>query len=466
LDYEAEDIDIVIGNPPYVENKKILEKEFKKKLKQNFDSAYKLFDLSVVFIEKSLKLLKNRDGCLSFITTNKFLSADYGVKIREILLRNTEIKEIINVSSLPIFKSTAAYPIILFVKKEKNRSNLISIKKFDTIDDIKRSIFTNIIEFAQSSIYQFPSLVIPLSENVELIEELYSKFSVLSEIFKDLKIIYRPYGFIEWAKNAKYLTQTITSTKDLLLLGTGNVGRYFIDFNKHIRIAQKRYQRPIYAYNEIFKEIWKDLSDEKLIFREIAKDLSFVYDPGVFTNLTGLYFLRVPSLNTNQLFSLLAILNSDLVNKLFKSIYGTLHMSGGYLRINGSFIKKIPIPELLPDSLSRISKVIHFLTQLKHEILHKTLNNSNDIISINFLKKSLARLHFLSDSIVNHLYNIPEKDSNIEMILEITENIPNIEFKFINTYYTHEQFKTYSKDELNTNYEKIKKWYLNLYHEI
>ncbi|NVM18301.1 MAG: Eco57I restriction-modification methylase domain-containing protein [Candidatus Lokiarchaeota archaeon] len=466
LDYEAEDIDIIIGNPPYVENKKILEKEFKKNLKREFESAYKLFDLSVVFIEKSLKLLKNRVGCLSFITTNKFLSADYGVKIREILLRNTEIKEIINISSLPIFKSTAAYPIILFIKKEKNRSNLISIKKFDAIKDINSGIYMKIIEFAQSSIYKFPSLVIPLSENIELIEELYSKFSVISENFKDLKIIYRPYGFIEWAKNSKYVKQNISSAKDLLLLGTGNVGRYFIDFNKKIKIAQKRYQRPYYAYNVVFKEIWKDLSNEKLIFREIAKDLSFVYDPGVFTNLTGLYFLRVPSLDTNQLFSLLAILNSDLINKLFKSLYGTLHMSGGYLRINGSFIKRIPIPEFLPESLSRISKSIHFLTQLKHEILHKSVFNSGDIININFLEKILAHLHLLSDSIVNQLYHISQKDSNIERILEISENIPEIEFKFINTYYTHEQFKTYSREELNANYEKIKNWYLEIYHEI
>lgn len=466
LDYEGEEVDIIIGNPPYVENKKIRDKVFKKKIQEKFESAYKLYDLSVIFIEKSLKLLKNNVGCLSFVMPNKILSADYGVKIREILLQNTEIREIINISSLPIFQNTAAYPIILLLKKEKNSANLISIKKFDSIKDIKKNLCKDIVKFPQKSIYKFPSKVIPLSEKIELVEEIYSKFNILSKTFKDLKIIYRPFGFIEWSKNSKYIKQNITSTKDLLLLGTGNVGRYFIDFNKQIKIAQKRYLRPYYEYNEAFKEIWKDLSNEKLIFREIAKDLSFVYDPGVFTNLTGLYFLRVPSLDTNQLFSLLAILNSALVNTLFKSLYGTLHMSGGYLRINGSFIKKIPIPKFLPESLSRISKAIHFLTQLKHEILHNSSFNSNDTININFLKKILAHLHLLSDSIVNQLYNISQRDKNIERISEISENIPEIEFKFIHTYYTHEQFKTYSKEELDANYEKIKNWYSKMHHKI
>lgn len=457
--YEGEKVDIIIGNPPYVENKKILDKAFKKKLQEKFESAYKLYDLSVIFIEQSLKQLKNNVGCLSFITTNKFLSADYGVKIRELLLQNTEIKEIINISSLPVFKNTAAYPIILFFKKKKNSDNLISIKKFDSIKDIDNFFCKNIAKFPQKSINNFPSQVIPLSEKIDVIEKIYSKFSIFSETFKDLKIIYRPFGFIDWAKNSKYVRQKSTSTKDLMLIGTGNVGRYFIDFNKQIKIAQKNYQHPYYEYNEVFKEVWKDLCSEKLIFREIAKDLTFSYDPGVFTNLTGLYFLRVPSLDTNQLFSLLAILNSDLVNTLFKSLYGTLHMSGGYLRINGSFIKKIPIPEFLPESLSRISKIIHFLTQLNHEILSNGGFNSIDFINIKFLKKCLADLDLLSDSIVNRLYNISQRGSNIEKISIISENIPEFEFKFIHPYYTHEQFITYSRDELNTNYEKIMNWY-------
>ncbi len=455
IDFEAEDIDIIIGNPPYVENKKIKDKEFKDKLQEKYESAYKLFDLSVIFIEKSLELLKNRDGCLSFIITNKFLSADYGVKIREILLRNTEIREIINLSSLPVFKNTAAYPIILLLKKGENDANLISIKKFDSVGDINKFKCKNIVVFPQKLIYKFPSQVIPLSENIELIEKIYSKLSTLSESFKDLKVIYRPFGFIEWAKNSKNIRQNTTSAKDLLLLGTGNVGRYFIDFNKIIKIAQNKYQHPYYQYNEDNKDKWNELSKEKLIFREIAKNLTFVYDPGLFTNLTGLYFLRIPSLSTDQLFSLQAILNSSLLNKIFKALYGTLHMSGGYLRINGSFIKKLPVPNNLPKSLSYLSKIIQFLSQLRYELRQKPILPSHKIIRYDKIDKYIKFYERYTNSLVNQLYFDTQ---NVGVDIDV-QDIPKIDFKFIKSYYNFPRFEFYSDEELFQNLEKISSFY-------
>jgi tRNA1(Val) A37 N6-methylase TrmN6 len=454
-DFEGEDVDIIIGNPPYVENKKIRDKVFKNKIQEKFESAYKLFDLSVIFIEKSLKLLKNNVGCLSFITTNKFLSADYGVKIREILLQNTEIREIINTSSLPIFKNTAAYPIILFLKKEKTVDNLISIKEFDSIKDIKNNSCKYLAEFPQKSILNFPSHVIPLSDKITLIEKIYSKFNILSNSFKDLKIIYRPFGFIEWAKNSKYIILNKDSNKDLLLLSTGNVGRYFIDFNKKIKIGNDRYQNPYYRYNQNFSENWKELSDEKLIFREIAKDLTFVYDPGVFTNLTGLYFLRIPSLTTDQLFSLLGILNSKLVNQIFKSLYGTLHMSGHYLRINGSFIKRLPVPSYLPDSLCYVSKILQFLTQLRYELIQKPALPPYNKIELRRIKSFIKFYEDLSNSIVDQLYlEINKKDVDFD-----AKDFPNINFKFIKAYYNFPRFEIYSDEEFFKNLNKIGSFY-------
>ncbi|MCK4780426.1 MAG: N-6 DNA methylase, partial [Candidatus Lokiarchaeota archaeon] len=97
LEHISDKFDIIIGNPPYVENKKIKDMEFKKKLTKRYKTAYRLFDLSILFIERSLELLED-GGYLSFILPNKFLAADYGIKIRKLLLNESEIKEIINIS--------------------------------------------------------------------------------------------------------------------------------------------------------------------------------------------------------------------------------------------------------------------------------------------------------------------------------------------------------------------------------
>jgi hypothetical protein len=454
VEYEGEKVDIIIGNPPYVENKKIRDKDFKIKIKEKFESAYKLYDLSVIFIEKSLNLLKKDVGCLTFITTNKLLSADYGVKIREILLRNTEIREIMNISSLPIFKNTAAYPIILVFKKKKNNANMISIKNFDSIEEIEKNTCKSITQFPQNSIYNFPSKVIPLTDKIDVIEKIYSKYSILSKAFDDLKIIYRPFGFIKWSKNSKYVKEHSKSTNDLLLLSTGNVGRYFIDFNKKIKVGKNRYQHPYIQYKEEYSEVWKELSQEKLIFREIAKNLTFAYDPGVFANLTGLYFLKIPSLTTDQLFSLLGILNSNLVNQIFKSLYGTLHMSGGYLRVNGSFIKKLAVPNYLPESLSNISRIIHFLTQIRYEFLQKFLPPNNKV-KLKRIERYIKFYESLSNSIVNQLYfDIQKKNVNFD-----AKDIPRIDFKFIKTYYSFPRFKIYSNEEFFHNLKKIAIFY-------
>ena len=443
LDFNQRNFSIILGNPPYIENKKITDPQFKKHLNEKFVSAYKLFDLSVIFIEKSINILDQKNGVLSFLTTNKFLAADYGIKIREIILKNTQIREIINISSLNSFKQISTYPIILFLKRGPNDSNFLSIQKFETIEQFSNHRGNKIHTFSQEKIQNFPKCAIPLSGNIELIDYIYSKYKKLSEVFKDLKITYRPFGFIDWVKESKNIIEKSNSYNDLILLGTGNVNRYHIDFDKYIKVAKNKYFHPFFQYGEKYRNIWTDLSSEKLIFREIAKNLSFVYDPGVFVNLTGLYFLQVSSFNTDQLFGLLTILNSEILNTLFKSLYGTLHMSSGYLRFNGSFIKNLPIPGTIPNFFSNLGKILHFLSQLKFELIRKIHYKQLNEIRLDKIEILLEYYNNLTNFWVNKLYLNPPNDS------DFPKELPNFCFKFIFPHYHCLYFKHYSSEEIN-----------------
>jgi hypothetical protein len=454
LNFDKFNFNIILGNPPYIENKKISDSQFKKKLSENFISAYKLFDLSVVFIEKSINILNPINGVLSFLTTNKFLAADYGIKIREIILKNTQIKEIVNISSLNSFRQISTYPIILLLKKGHISSNNLSIRKFKNLKHINNNRGNQVSSFSQEIVQNFPSFTIPLSKNVELIDNAYSKYKKLSEVLKDLRIIYRPFGFIDWVKNSSNIIENYTSPSDMILLGTGNVHRYHIDYAKEIKVAKKKYFHPYFRYNEQYRNIWKELSSEKLIFREIAKDLSFVYDPGVVVNLTGLYFVRVPSFTTEQLFGLLTILNSRILNTIFKSLYGTLHMSSGYLRFNGSFIKSIPIPEKIPSCFSYFGRILHFLSQLKFELIKDAHNSLFNNIKLNKIETLLEYYDNLTNKFVNHLYfqNPINRD--------LTTRLPNFNFKFIKKYYDNPSFKYYSNKEIKLILEDIFSFFL------
>ena len=162
--------DFIVGNPPYIENKKFKNSDYKRQLYKKFYSAYRLFDLSVVFLEKSLEHLKVNNSYLSFLMTNKFLAADYGVKIRELLIKSTELKEIINISSLPIFRNTATYPVILTFKKGiPSNSNEIIIKTYSNMEDIDKFNGSKTTTLSQKLINQLPSNVIPISGNIKLI---------------------------------------------------------------------------------------------------------------------------------------------------------------------------------------------------------------------------------------------------------------------------------------------------------
>jgi hypothetical protein len=455
IEFDGQDFDIIVGNPPYVENKKIGDKEFKKELHKHFESAYRLYDLSVVFIEKSLKILKSGIGCLSFLTTNKFLSAEYGLKIRKLLVQMTEIKEIINISSLPIFKNTAAYPIILSCKKNINAKNTVVIKNYDNIADFKHFQSKKIIKFPQSIIHSLPSFIIPLTSNAKLINYLYATFKPLSNAIKDLNILYRPFGFIKWAENFKYMSKDKASDKDLLLLGTGNVGKYFINFNKRIKIAKVDKKISYFSYRQEYKEIWSKLSSEKLIFREISKEITCVYDPGIFVNLTGLYFLKVPSFNTDDYFCLLSILNSDILNQVFNSLYGTLHMSGKYLRYNGSFMKKLPMPESFPLILSKIGRINQFLSQLIFFLLQESNTPFKNEINSKNISNLLEFYEKLSNSLVHQLYMRSKEGIELNKLLKSANLLPDIKFKYFYPRFDLPKYVKYTNRELRDNIDQI-----------
>jgi len=78
--------DLVIGNPPYIRVEFIDEKQVFY-YKNNFRSATGKFDISSLFIEKSLSLLQ-KNGQLKFISSYQFIYTSSATGLRKFLTEN------------------------------------------------------------------------------------------------------------------------------------------------------------------------------------------------------------------------------------------------------------------------------------------------------------------------------------------------------------------------------------------
>lgn len=118
--------DLVVGNPPYV----LILKEHKDyiKYKQSYKTASGgKINLYNLFFENSLKLIK-RNGFLSFITPNTYLSGTDTKNLREILLNETSIYEIIEYTEKQkVFDKVTQAVATIFLTNQKLSNHQIKL---------------------------------------------------------------------------------------------------------------------------------------------------------------------------------------------------------------------------------------------------------------------------------------------------------------------------------------------------
>jgi hypothetical protein len=106
--------DAVIGNPPYVRMEEF--KALKDYLRQHYFTHDERSDLYVYFIEREHELL--RPGArFGMIVSNKFVRANYGRKVRELLGRTAALDRIVDLAGLPVFKGATVRTIVLLTVK-------------------------------------------------------------------------------------------------------------------------------------------------------------------------------------------------------------------------------------------------------------------------------------------------------------------------------------------------------------
>ena len=121
--------DIVIGNPPYIQlqnNGGLLAKVYNN---CHYSTFARTGDIYCLFYERGWQLLK-KGGHLCFITSNKWMRAGYGEKMREFLATKTNPTLLIDFAGTKIFDSaTVDTNILLFSKADNQHHTLCAVTK-------------------------------------------------------------------------------------------------------------------------------------------------------------------------------------------------------------------------------------------------------------------------------------------------------------------------------------------------
>jgi hypothetical protein len=125
LHHGVNHFDLIIGNPPYVQ----IQKFSKQKIQRDLEAVgYKTFsktgDLYCLFYERAISLLK-RGGILAFITSNKWMRAGYGEKVRSLFLKHNPLL-LIDLGP-NVFENATVDTNILLLENSDNINDMSSV---------------------------------------------------------------------------------------------------------------------------------------------------------------------------------------------------------------------------------------------------------------------------------------------------------------------------------------------------
>jgi hypothetical protein len=142
----ADDFDIVIGNPPYIQLQNNGGELAKLYEHCGFSTFARTGDIYCLFYERGWQLLK-KEGHLCYITSNKWMRAGYGEKTREFFANKTNPLLLIDFAGVKIFESaTVDTNILLFSNSDNQHKTVCAVTNKQNKDSVK-----NLSVFVQQS---------------------------------------------------------------------------------------------------------------------------------------------------------------------------------------------------------------------------------------------------------------------------------------------------------------------------
>ena len=403
--------DIVIANPPYVNIYQIAEnEEIVKTYQKLFFSAYKKFDLYILFLEKSINLLKS-NGVLCYINSDKFMSQPYGVRIRQFILNTCRIRTICDLSKYKIFEEAVNMVSVFIFNKEKNKNirdeNIIKILLPFANQRLPNLIQCKEYEISQKLFHQTIENQFRIhltSELLKIIRKIESNTIRLEEIC-----------YINWGCRPVPIDNFVFDRKINQKYKPFIRGKNVIRYNIHWD-GKYLFYEPEKLYNPMFPELFES---EKIVIQEVTgqQGLICAYDnKGYYTThafsicvlkhkLTDIKGrnLKISHAETKiskqyDLKYLLSLMNSQLLNIYFKL------MISGELNVYPDNVKALPIKSAGPRIQKRFVDIVDHILSIYEQYGYPLSNGA---------RLKVQELEHQVDQMVYKLYGLTDEEIKI-----------------------------------------------------
>jgi hypothetical protein len=400
--------DLIIANPPYIRQEKI--KDLKPYLEKRFEIFNGTADIYTYFFELGLNLL-SKNGVLSYITSNKWTRAKYGLNLRKMILEETKIHRYDDFNGIKMFDNATVDTSIISLSHRKEDENLnfeyCTYEKV-VLDDIDG--FGNPIKVVTYPSKCFNYKMSDLSEesfSFANSEELKIKHKIeqIGTPLKDWDIkIYRGVltglndAFIVSTEKRNEILNSCTSSEERTktesifkkLLRGRDIKRYsyewadlwliyipwdfkideFPAIKSHLnQFNDKLTKRPEvkagrynwYALSRYASDYFQDFEKEKIVWNPVNGEYFFTFleNPMFFNN--SLFMITGKNLK-----NILAFMNSKVAKWLVVQMTNLVKI-GVYAYGSKDKIEKIPIPKPTPKSEKVLTVLVDYILDLKNK---------------------------------------------------------------------------------------------------
>ncbi|MCT7447301.1 Eco57I restriction-modification methylase domain-containing protein [Aliarcobacter skirrowii] len=391
MPFSENSFDVVIGNPPYVrvQGLKSNYENEAKLYEEKFVSATGKYDLYVLFMEQSFKML-NQNGKLSYILPHKFLVVDAGKGIRGFLSEHRAVESLLHFGSEMVFEDASTYTCIINLSHNNEKINFKSISPknifntfeydfmtYDLLNSDKWNLQSNKIINILNKIKSFPKkfnnvfsdnfkgVDITMGDDVYMMngiiqENLFIGYSNRLNKYVELeKEIIKPllkgqdikkYNLLNTNLYVIYphyldLDNTKPYTEEELSMKFPRTYTYFLNFKEEFIEKKKKYKtNSKYWYSLHRARSITNFETKKLITPFISEGSNFTFDDGnSFFNANNYGLIKKENEKCDIKF-FLTILNSNLTWFLIKNTSSELR--GGFFQYSPTYLQSVSFPKL------------------------------------------------------------------------------------------------------------------------